>query len=103
MSIALVDHLSIPFAGSPCLSPMKPRDCAPYYPLPEGNGQRRHPCAGCGPCPEVYGGVTWVETKKDVLWHVEGKDIDGRSIQLVIAADEAEPSVKLVNAMILPD
>ena len=24
------------------------------------------------------GSVTWIETKKDELWHVEGKDVDGR-------------------------
>jgi hypothetical protein len=47
------------------------------------------------------GSVTWVETKKDLLWHVEGRDIDDRSIRLVIAADQANFIVKIVTAMLL--
>ncbi len=46
-------------------------------------------------------GVCWVEWKKDELWHVEGRDIDGRSIRLVVAVNEAEITVKLVTAMAL--
>jgi hypothetical protein len=47
------------------------------------------------------GSVTWVETKKDLLWHVDGRDIDDRSIRLVIAADQANFIVKIVTAMLL--
>jgi hypothetical protein len=47
------------------------------------------------------GSVTWLETKKDVLWHVEGYDIDGRSIRLVIAAYEADVTVKIVTVMLI--
>lgn len=43
--------------------------------------------------------VTWTETKRDLLWHVEGFDVDGRSIRVVIAANEIELTIKIVTAM----
>lgn len=47
------------------------------------------------------GSVTWVETKQDVLWHVEGRDLDGRSIRVVLAPDENDAAIKIVTAMLL--
>lgn len=47
------------------------------------------------------GAVTWTETKKDLLWHVEGFDVDGRSIRVVIAANEIEMTIKIVTTMAL--
>jgi len=51
----------------------------------------------------VLGGgyVTWIETKTDELWHVEGKDIDGRSIRVIVAVDEAALVIKVVTVMLL--
>jgi len=46
-------------------------------------------------------GVSWVEWKRDRLWHVEGLDVDGRSIRLVLAVDTVDIIVKLVTAMAL--
>jgi Domain of unknown function (DUF4258) len=46
-----------------------------------------------------WGTVTWIETKQEELWHVEGKDIDGRSIRLVVVVYPDAPAVKLVTAM----
>jgi hypothetical protein len=45
------------------------------------------------------GVVRWMEMKKDELWHVEGKDVDGRSIRLVVAVYDDEVLVKVVTAM----
>jgi hypothetical protein len=47
------------------------------------------------------GYVTWIETKLDELWHVEGKDVDGRSIRVIIAVNEADFVIKIVTAMLL--
>ena len=47
------------------------------------------------------GKVTWIETKRDQLWHVEGRDVDERSIRLVVVVDEAEKRIKVVTAMVL--
>lgn len=49
----------------------------------------------------INGKVTWEETKKDVLWHVEGSDIDSRPIRLVVVVYKDEITVKLVTAMLL--
>ena len=44
------------------------------------------------------GEVTLVEWKKDELWRVEGKDVDGnRRLQVVIAVYEEEVEVKVVT------
>jgi len=45
--------------------------------------------------------VMWVEWKQDELWHVVGRDLDGRSIRLVLAVYPAVITVKLVTAMVL--
>ena len=45
------------------------------------------------------GTVTWVETKRDLLWHVEGSNVDGQSIRVVIAANEIEMTIKIVTVM----
>src|SRR5690242_1750748 len=45
------------------------------------------------------GTVVWVETKKEELWHVEGKDVDERSIRLVVAAYEQDCAIKIVTVM----
>lgn len=47
------------------------------------------------------GRVTWVERKQEPLWHVEGRDVDGRSIRLVVAAYEHVATIKVVTAMTL--
>jgi hypothetical protein len=49
----------------------------------------------------THNGVCWIEKKRDLLWHVEGRDIDGKSIRLVLTVVEAEIVVKLVTAMAL--
>jgi ABC-type molybdate transport system ATPase subunit len=46
-------------------------------------------------------GVSWVEWKQDELWHVQGKDVDGRSIRLIIVVNATDVVVKLVTAMAL--
>ena len=50
-----------------------------------------------------HGAVVWIEWKHDELWHVEGTDLDGRSIRAVIAPMEgdAETVIKVVTAMAL--
>jgi hypothetical protein len=49
------------------------------------------------------GSVTWVEWKSDELWHVEGRDLDGRSIRIVLALIEEETAtvIKVITAMAL--
>jgi hypothetical protein len=49
------------------------------------------------------GAVTWIETKKDELWHVEGVDLDGRSIRVVMSLfEEGDGNViKVITAMVL--
>ena len=44
-------------------------------------------------------GVCWVEWKTDELWHVEGTDVDGRSIRIVLTVYETETVIKIVTAM----
>jgi hypothetical protein len=46
------------------------------------------------------GVVSWVEQKRDLLWHVEGADVDGRTLRVVIAVEEAMLSVKVITAMV---
>lgn len=48
-----------------------------------------------------FGVVTWVETRKEELWHIEGNDVDGRAIRLVVVVYPEEPAVKIVTAMAL--
>jgi len=45
--------------------------------------------------------VCWLEFKADELWHVEGKDVDERSIRLVVAVYGDEIVVKIITAMVL--
>lgn len=45
------------------------------------------------------GTVTFVETKRDELWHIEGKDLDGRSIRVIATVMEAEITIKVVTAI----
>ncbi len=47
----------------------------------------------------AQGWVTWIETKRDLLWHVEGFDVDGRSIRVVVAINEIEMTIKIVTTM----
>ena len=47
------------------------------------------------------GQVCWLEFKADELWHVEGKDVDERSIRLVVAVHDDEVVVKIITAMTL--
>lgn len=46
-------------------------------------------------------GVCWVEWRRDEIWHVEGNDIDGRSIRVVVTVDCARAIVKVITAMTL--
>jgi hypothetical protein len=46
-------------------------------------------------------GVSWVEWKQDQLWHVEGADLDGRSIRVVLTVCQPDLSVKIVTVMAL--
>jgi len=45
------------------------------------------------------GRVTWFEVKRDELLHVEGVDVDGRRIRLVVAVYDDELVIKLITAM----
>lgn len=47
------------------------------------------------------GNVTWVETKKDILWHVEGKDSESRKIRVVISVFDDAMVVKIITVMLL--
>lgn len=47
------------------------------------------------------GKVTWIENKKDVLWHVEGKDFDSRRVRVVISINNEVVIVKIITAMLL--
>lgn len=47
----------------------------------------------------AYGSVTWIETKREEQWHVEGRDVDGKSIRLVVVVYPEEAAVKLITAM----
>lgn len=49
----------------------------------------------------TLGHVRWLEFKVDELWHVEGKDVDERSIRLVVAVYDDEVVVKIITAMTL--
>ena len=49
----------------------------------------------------TLGHVRWLEFKADELWHVEGKDVDERSIRLVVAVYDDEVVVKIITAMTL--
>lgn len=44
------------------------------------------------------GQVTLEEQKQDRLWRVEGKDVDGNQIQVVLAVDEGAMTIKVVTA-----
>jgi hypothetical protein len=46
----------------------------------------------------MNGQVTLQEQKQDTLWRVVGKDIDGRTIEVVVAVYEAEIAIKVVTA-----
>ncbi|MGH7104421.1 MAG: DUF4258 domain-containing protein [Acetobacteraceae bacterium] len=46
-----------------------------------------------------HGRVTWIETKKEEQWHVEGRDVDGKSIRLVVVVYPEEAAVKVITAM----
>jgi hypothetical protein len=43
------------------------------------------------------GRIVLQEQKQDVLWRVQGKDIDGNGIQVVVAVDEASITIKVVT------
>jgi hypothetical protein len=37
------------------------------------------------------------ETKKDLLWRAVGTDVDGNRVQVVVAVDEQETTIKVVT------
>jgi len=43
------------------------------------------------------GHVIFEETKTDLLWRVQGPDLDGATIRVVVAIDEPTPEVKVVT------
>jgi hypothetical protein len=45
----------------------------------------------------MNGRVVLHEQKKDLLWRVVGKDIDGNGIQVVVAVDAANLVIKVVT------
>lgn len=47
------------------------------------------------------GRVTWIENKKDILWHVEGRDLDGRMIRVVVVVNQKDCYIKMITAMLL--
>lgn len=48
-----------------------------------------------------FGWVTWVEKKRDVFWHVEGRDIDDRAIRVVATVDAPQLIIKIITTMAL--
>lgn len=44
------------------------------------------------------GHVTWFEVKKDDIIHVEGRDLDGRNIRLIVGLRDAVITLKIVTA-----
>jgi hypothetical protein len=42
--------------------------------------------------------VTLHELKRDLLWRAEGKDLDGKRIQVVVAVFDAVPKIKVITA-----
>jgi Domain of unknown function (DUF4258) len=45
----------------------------------------------------INGQVVLHEQKKDLLWRVKGKDVDGAEIQVVVAVYEEEIVIKIVT------
>jgi hypothetical protein len=43
------------------------------------------------------GQVILEEYKEDILWRVKGRDLDGRTLQVIIAAYESEKRIKIVT------
>lgn len=41
--------------------------------------------------------VTLHEQKKDLLWRAVGSDLDGNRVQVVVAVDEAQITIKIVT------
>lgn len=46
----------------------------------------------------MNGQVMLQEQKRDRLWRVEGRDFDGRRIQVVVAVYEQEITIKVITA-----
>jgi len=46
----------------------------------------------------INGQVILQEEKRDRLWRVRGRDLDGGKIQIVVAVDELEVTIKVVTA-----
>jgi Domain of unknown function (DUF4258) len=44
------------------------------------------------------GSVVFIEFKKDILLRVRGADIDGRTTEVVVVADEPDKSIRIVTA-----
>lgn len=47
------------------------------------------------------GSVTWIENKRDILWHIEGRDVDARALRVVAAVDEFYIVIKVVTVIVL--
>lgn len=47
------------------------------------------------------GRVTFVETKKDILWHIEWKESDSRKIRVVAAVFEDSKIIKIITVMLI--
>ena len=43
-------------------------------------------------------GVILEECKQDILWRVDGRDIDGHSLKVVVAVYESTITIKVVTA-----
>jgi hypothetical protein len=43
------------------------------------------------------GQVILHEIKQDLLWRAAGKDVDGKTVQVVVAVDEQEITIKVVT------
>ena len=46
----------------------------------------------------MYGHVTLEEYKQDILWRVDGKDVDGNRLEVSVAVDESTITIKVVTA-----
>ena len=47
----------------------------------------------------TFGQVTWFEVKKDEIVHVEGGDVDGRPIRVVVGLQDSIKVLKVITAM----
>lgn len=45
----------------------------------------------------MSGQVILQEQKRDILWRVRGRDLDGKAVQAVVAVNEEEMIIKVIT------